>query len=183
LRKSFVCGRRRVVLRHDVCRVTVLTVQQQGSPSPLPVGRATIQVDVLVGDPERELAASALRRHFVHGRLSTDEFAHRVDTALRARSRADLAVAMDGLPLVWEDLPASIHWAASRVRRGARRATFFFALVRVWFKVNLALILAFAVALAVGAPLGTTLGVVVAAWALASYGFWRVWRHEPSTPE
>lgn len=138
---------------------------------------------MLVGDPERDLAASALRRHFVQGRLSTDEFAHRVERVLHARSRTDLASAMDGLPFVWEDLPAGVHAAARRVRRGARRARFFFALVRVWFKVNLALILAFAVAVAVGAPLGTTLGVVVAAWALASYGFWRVWRRDPSTLE
>jgi hypothetical protein len=135
---------------------------------------------VLVGDRDRDLAASALRRHFVHGRLTTAELADRVDLALRARSRRDLAAAMDGLPLVWEDLPAGVHAAAHRARRGVRRMRFFFALVRVWLKVNLALLLAFAVAVAVGAPLGMTLGAVVAAWALAGYGLWRVWRRGPS---
>ena len=135
---------------------------------------------MLVGDHDRELATQALRRHFVHGRLSTSELADRVDTALNARTRRQLSAALEGLPLTWEDLPAGIHVAARRVRLGARRAKFFFALFRVWFKVNLALILAFAVALVVGAPLGMALGAAVAAWALTSYGFWRVWRRHPS---
>jgi hypothetical protein len=131
---------------------------------------------MLVGDHDRELATRALRRHFVYGRITTSELADRVDTALKARTRRQLSAALEGLPLTWEDLPAGVHVAVRRVRRGAQRAKFFFALVRVWLKVNLGLILAFAVALAVGAPLGMTLGAVVAAWAVASYGFWRVWR-------
>jgi Domain of unknown function (DUF1707) len=131
---------------------------------------------VLVGDRNRELAASALRRHFVHGRLTTAQLADRVDLALRARTRGDLIVAMAGLPLVWEDLPAGVHAATRRVRRGVERAQFFFALVRVWLKLNLALLLAVAVAIATGAPLGTTFGAVLGAWALAGFGFWRVWR-------
>ena len=53
---------------------------------------------------------------------------------------------------------------------------FFFALFRVWLKVNLALVLAVAVAVAVGAPLGMTVGAAFAACALTGYGFWRVWR-------
>ena len=138
---------------------------------------------MLVDDRDRELAATALRRHFVHGRLTTTELADRIDVALRARTRRDLNVAMAGLPLVWEDLPASVHTAGRRVRRGMSRVRFLFALVRVWLKVNLALILAFAVAVAVGAPVGTTLVAVVAAWTLAGYGLWRVWRRGPSTAQ
>jgi hypothetical protein len=135
---------------------------------------------VLVGDRDRELAASALRRHFVHGRLTTPELAARVDLALRARTRGDLNFALAGLPLVWEDLPAGVHAATRQVRRGVGRVRFFFALFRVWLKVNLALVLAFAVAVAIGAPLGMTLGAVVAAWAVAGCGLWRVWRRGPS---
>jgi hypothetical protein len=131
---------------------------------------------MLVGDRDRELAATALRRHFVHGRLSTTELADRIDLTLRARSRDDLDAALAGLPMVWEDLPAGIQATARRVRRGVIRARFLFALVRAWLKVNLALVAAFAVALLVGAPVGMTLGAVVAAWALASVAFWRVWR-------
>ena len=116
----------------------------------------------------------------MHGRLTTAELADRVDRALRARTRGDLNVAMAGLPLVWENLPAGVHTATRRARRGMRQVRFVFALVRVWLKVNLALILGFAVAVAVGAPVGTTLGAVVAAWVLAGYGLWRVWRRGPS---
>jgi hypothetical protein len=62
------------------------------------------------------------------------------------------------------------------LRRGVHSARFFFKLVRMWIKVNAALVLVCAVALAAGAPVGTALGAVVIAWMLASYGFWRVWR-------
>ena len=130
---------------------------------------------MLVGDCDRELAAAALRRHFVQGRLTPTELGERLDVALRARTRADLRFAMAGLPLAWDDLSV-----ARRVSGGVRRVRFFFALVRVWLKLNLALVLAFAVAVAVGAPLGMTLGAVVAAWALAGYGLWRAWPRGPA---
>ncbi len=142
--------------------------------------QATIQPMVLVGDRDRDLAASALRRHFVQGRLSTAELADRVEKALGARTRGDLRAALKDLPLVWEDLPAGVHVAAGRVRRGMRRGRFFFALVRVWLKLNLVLIGACAIALLVGAPAATTLGVVLAAWTLAGFGVWRVWRRGAS---
>jgi hypothetical protein len=131
---------------------------------------------VLVGDRDRELATSALRRHFVHGRLSPDELADRVDLTLRARSHDELAAAMDGLPPAWWDLPAGVHAATWRVRRGVRRARFFFSLFRVWLRLNLALVVAAGIALVVGAPAVTTVGAVVAACALATLAFWHVWR-------
>jgi hypothetical protein len=97
---------------------------------------------MLVGDRTRELGVRALRRHFMSGRLSTAELADRVDLALRARTRSDLGAAMEDLPPVWEDLPAGVHVAAHHARRGVRRVKLFFRVVRVWFKVNLALVLA-----------------------------------------
>ena len=96
--------------------------------------------------------------------------------ALHARSRGQLAKATDGLPAVWEDLPAGIHAAARRVSRGMRHARLFLALVRAWLKVNLVLLAALGIALVAGAPLGTTLGAAVAAWALVVLVFWRFWR-------
>lgn len=131
---------------------------------------------MLVGDRTRELGVRALRRHFVSGRLSEAQLAERVESALGARTREDLADAMDGLPPVWEDLPVGVHAAAHRVRRGVRQVGLFFRFVRVWFKVNLALVLAIGLALAVGAPVGRTLGAAAAAWVLASCGVWLVWR-------
>ena len=131
---------------------------------------------MLVGDPEREQAANALRRHFVQGRLSTNELADRLDSALRARSRSDLAGATAGLPPVWWDAAVSIYGARWRVRRGVGRARIFLALFRAWFKVNLALIVAAGLALIVGAPAAPTIGAAAAAWAAACFGFWHVWR-------
>lgn len=134
---------------------------------------------VLVGDRDRELAAGALRRHFVDGRLSPVEFADRVELALRARSRADLRAALRDLPPVWEDLPSAVHAVTRRVGRGFGRARFFFVLFRAWLKVNLVLLVALGIALVVGAPVAMTLGAAVAAWALASFAFWRFWRRGP----
>jgi hypothetical protein len=131
---------------------------------------------VLVGDHEREQAATALRRHFVHGRLTTAELAERLDSALRARTRSDLTAALAGLPPVWWDLAVGAYGARWRVRRGVRRARVLFSLVRAWFKVNLALVVAAGIALIVGAPAAATIGAVAAAWALASLGFWHAWR-------
>jgi hypothetical protein len=134
---------------------------------------------VLVGDPEREQAANALRRHFVHGRLSTGELADRLDAALRARTRSDLAAATAGLPPIWWDLAVGAYGARWRVRRSVRRARVFLALARAWLKVNLAVMLAAGIALVVGAPVAPTIGAGVAAWALACLGFWHVWRRSP----
>jgi hypothetical protein len=131
---------------------------------------------VLVGDQEREQAANALRRHFVQGRLSTGELADRLERALRARTRSDLAAATAGLPPVWWEVAVGIYGARWRVRRGVRRARVLFALVRAWFKVNLVLVVAAGIALVAGAPVAPTLGAGVAAWALASLGFWHAWR-------
>lgn len=135
---------------------------------------------MLVGDRDRERVGSALRRHFVHGRLSTTELEERIDLTLRARSRDHLDAAMDGLPAAWWDVPAGLHAAAWRLRRRARRVRFFFALVRLWLKVNLALLLALGLALVIGAPVGMTLGAVVVAWALVSFGVWHLWRRGES---
>jgi hypothetical protein len=131
---------------------------------------------VLIGDRKCELAVKALRRHFLSGRISAAELDDRVELAVRARSRNDHDAAMDGLPLVWEDLPGGVHRAANHVQRGVHRIRLLFGFVRVWFKLNLAFVLAFGIALVLGAPVGTTVGAAVAASALASFGVWYVWR-------
>jgi Domain of unknown function (DUF1707) len=132
---------------------------------------------VLVGDPDRELATAALRRHFVAGRLSAAELSDRAELTLRARSRDDLDVALDGLPLVWEDLPAGVHVAARRVSRFVRRVALFFALVGLWLMMSLALALTLGIALIAGAPPSTALGVYLVALALTGVASWGLWRH------
>ena len=53
---------------------------------------------VLVGDRERERAAHELQRHYREGRLSLDELAQRLETALRARNGVQLRSALNELP-------------------------------------------------------------------------------------
>jgi hypothetical protein len=125
---------------------------------------------VRVGDRDRELAASALTKHFVHGRLSTDELEERVGMSLQAQTRRDLNRALKGLPLVWEDVRLP-----QRVQRGTQRVRFFFQLMRSWFKVNMLLAAVLAVALIVGAPIAVTVGAALLAWSISTYAFWRIW--------
>ena len=132
---------------------------------------------VRVGDRDRELATAALRRHFVAGRLTAAELSDRAELTLRAHTRDDLDLAMDGLPLVWEDLPAGVHVAARRVSRFVRRVTLFLALVGLWLMMGLALALALGIALIAGASPSTALGVYLVGLALTSLASWGIWRH------
>ena len=50
------------------------------------------------GDGEREGAAERLREHYVHGRLTLEEFDDRAGSVLGARSTGDLRRAFRGLP-------------------------------------------------------------------------------------
>jgi uncharacterized protein DUF1707 len=135
---------------------------------------------VLIGDRDRELATAALRRHFAHGRLSLAELSERVDLTLRARSRSDLNRALRDLPLTWEELPAIVQTTARKLQRGIRRTRLLFVLVRVWWKLSLALALACGVALIAGAPATTVLGGFLIAWALAGLATWHAWRRAGS---
>lgn len=56
-------------------------------------------------DAERERAVAALNHHYVDGRLTTEEFSDRADTAYAARTLADLERLFDDLPRLGE-LPA-----------------------------------------------------------------------------
>ena len=68
---------------------------------------------VRVSDADREQAVVSLREHLLAGRLTPDEFAERVENALRARVGGDLA-------RIQEDLPAASPAAAGPRRRAAR---------------------------------------------------------------
>jgi hypothetical protein len=51
-----------------------------------------------VSDADRERAVHVLREHLVEGRLTLDEFAHRVDVAIRAGTVDELSAAAEALP-------------------------------------------------------------------------------------
>ncbi len=51
-----------------------------------------------IGDADRESAAAALREHFAQGRLTLDEFQHRLGTVFAAKTDRDLADVTADLP-------------------------------------------------------------------------------------
>jgi DUF1707 SHOCT-like domain len=55
-----------------------------------------------VSDEEREQAVLALREHLLDGRLTLDEFSERIESAYRARTSTELALAGAALPAVRE---------------------------------------------------------------------------------
>jgi hypothetical protein len=118
----------------------------------------------LVGDPERERSALALRRHYVAGRLDETELSERLELVLRARSRRDLRIALRQLPR-WSDFE---HFAA----RG-RHAALVAVVTVVWLMLSTVLLVAFLVWVAAQ---GATLGGLVAfpaAWVLLSVLLYR----------
>ena len=61
-------------------------------------GRAWPRHDLRVGDADRQAVVAELQRHFVDGRLTSDELGERVAQALSARTFGELAVPLADLP-------------------------------------------------------------------------------------
>jgi|SRR5690242_19176042 hypothetical protein len=93
-----------------------------------------------VGDQERDRTATALKEHYVRGRLSVEELTDRLELALAARRDADVRRALDDLPSPWR--PEAV------VRR-AKRAAVVLAVWLLWCVVSLVLLVGFVVAVAV----------------------------------
>jgi hypothetical protein len=118
---------------------------------------------VLVGDRERDRAANELARHYREGRLTADELAQRLETALRARDGAQLRSALKELPAAWTRFD---------VGRTARNAAILAGTLVVWLLWNVAVLIAFVAWLAANGPsLGAFL-VFPLVWASASWLLW-----------
>jgi hypothetical protein len=78
------------------------------------------QPSLRIGDREREATAAELREHYAHGRLSLEEFNHRLDAVFEATTQRDLTRITSDLPHVrtgGAPLPSS-GTRASRQRSG-----------------------------------------------------------------
>jgi hypothetical protein len=139
----------------------VLATRELGSIT----GRGTTMAGVmLVGDPERERAVNTLRRHYVEGRLSSDELERRTAVALAARTRDDLRRLQRDLPL---DLGRTIRQAARTAALGAIAATWFF----------LTAVLALALVVAEVADPGRDPAIVLGlAWVVTCFAAWSLAR-------
>src|SRR6266700_1709576 len=71
--------------------------------------------DLRIGDADREAAAAALREHFAHGRLTLEEFQHRLELVFAAKTDHDLAAITPDLPHVAPPLA----WPDGRSRRSS----------------------------------------------------------------
>ena len=129
----------------------------------------------LVGNRERERAASELRRHYVRGRLSVDELDQRVSIAVSARSRRELGQALRDLPAAWRDAEELVPAATAAARR-AGRVVVVLGVTALWALGTLALVLSLAVAALVTSVAGSTVAVIALVWAVLTYALFRVAR-------
>jgi len=112
------------------------------SPSPPPARSEHLRVS----DTERENAANRLREHATTGRLSMDELATRLETALAAHTQGELGA-------LFEDLPGQPRREPSRAARAK----------------------ALGVRIHAGAYLSASLAMI-AIWAATGTGyFWPIW--------
>jgi Flp pilus assembly protein TadB len=128
---------------------------------------------VLVGDSEREGTARELRRHYSEGRLTTDELALRLETALRARTGGQLRSALNDLPAIdrWVDA-AALREAFRSPGRSVRNAAIVAGTAVMWLFWSVGLLVAFVAWLAAnGTSLGALLGFPVV-WFVVSWLLW-----------
>ena len=124
---------------------------------------------MFAGDQDRDRATAALREHFAGGRLTLDELSARTDRVLAARSRADLRIALRGLPLQGRSLAQSaVRGAAIVVATG------------LWLMFTLVLFLVLALVLLIHGATGTELVGVLAIWLVPTYLLSRLWRRPHS---
>ena len=93
----------------------------------------------LIGDRERERAATTLKEHYLRGRLSVEELGDRLEVALAARYDGDVRRALHELPILWR--PQAV------VAR-ARRAAVVAAVWLLWWTASLVLLTGFVIAVA-----------------------------------
>jgi hypothetical protein len=71
-----------------------------------------------IGDADREALAAELREHYAHGRLTLEEFQHRLDAAFAARTESDLRRITSDLP---HAVASAAPWPATTASAGYRR--------------------------------------------------------------
>ena|SRR5438128_8295161 len=70
--------------------------------------------DLRVGDTDRQAVVTELQRHYVEGRLTSEELSERVTQTLDARTFGELAILLNDLPALPRELqteePAPADW-------------------------------------------------------------------------
>lgn len=95
-----------------------------------------------IGDADREAAAAALREHFAQGRLTLEEFQHRLAAVFAAKTDRDLARICADLPHVAAPMPSRSAVQATADGAGSsRRRTPVLATIAGLIMIILALVL------------------------------------------
>jgi len=130
-------------------------------------------VALLVGDQDRERAALELRRHYTDGRLTTEELARRLETALCARSGAQLRSALNDLPAPgrWVD-PEALRKSLQSPVRTMRNAAIIAGTAVIWVFWSVGMLIAFAAWLAANGPSLAALLVFPLVWLGLSWLLW-----------
>ena len=137
---------------------------------------------MLVGDPERDRAAHELQRHYREARLSADELAQRLETALRARHAGQLRSALKELPLERWTAPEAVRQALRSPARSVRNAAILAGTAVVWLFWSIGMLVAFVAWLAGnGASLGA-LFVFPLLWFAVSWLLWHGGKRRRSRP-
>ena len=126
----------------------------------------------LVGDRDRDRAAQELQRHYREGRLTTEELAQRLETALRARSTKQLGSALKGLPAAWRTDAAALRGTLQSPVRAVRNAAILAATAVVWLFWSGGLFVAFVAWLAARGPSLGALLVFPLLWFAVSWLLW-----------
>jgi hypothetical protein len=125
----------------------------------------------MVSTTERDGAAEALRRHYVNGRLTLDEFSDRMRIALKARRGWELRRALWGLPPAWRDVDE-----VRRIAREAKRRVVMAVIAMLWVFASLVLLLSFGMSAVLdGMTTGEVVGYPVA-WLVVTALAWRARR-------
>lgn len=128
---------------------------------------------VLVGDRERERAAHELQHHYREGRLSLDELAQRLETALRARNGVQLSLALNELPGAgrWPDSEALRETVRSPAR-AVRNAAILAGTAVAWLFWSVGVLVAFVAWVASNGPSLASLLVFPFLWLGVSWLLW-----------
>jgi Flp pilus assembly protein TadB len=129
-------------------------------------------VAVLVGDRERDRAAQELQRHYREGRLTEDELAQRLETALRARSAKQLGSALKDLPAQWWTDATELRETLHSPVRAVRNAAILAATTVLWLFWSGGLFVAFVAWLAANGPSLGALVVFPVLWFAVSWLMW-----------
>jgi DUF1707 SHOCT-like domain len=122
---------------------------------------------VRASDGDREAATASLGRHYASGRLSLDELNERVQHALSARSRRELAWTLRDLPPLWRDRDGVTQLTLAlqlRGRRLVRRALFLGGVVAGWMTLNALLLFALIVVAVVHGVTLLEIALLPVAW-------------------